>query len=95
MSVSIPNSVVSLKFYIEPQTDASRWETPETLETSFAKKEELIREMAKALFDEMIVSKISILLGIKLICSRVILYRKLPQKRRRTPASLQVSSQRS
>lgn len=41
---------------VEPKTDSSKWENVETLETSFEKKEELIREMAKELFEEMIVS---------------------------------------
>ena len=41
---------------VEPKTDSSKWESVETLETSFEKKEEMIREMARALFEEMIVS---------------------------------------
>ena len=31
---------------VKPKTESSKWESVETLETSFAKKEELIREMA-------------------------------------------------
>ena len=49
---------VTLLCEIEPKTDSSKWEPVETLETSFEKKEELVREMAKALFDEMIVSTV-------------------------------------
>lgn len=41
---------------VQPKTDSTLWQSVETLETSFAKKEELIREMAKALFEEIIVS---------------------------------------
>ena len=39
---------------VNPLTDQARWETVETLETSYAKKEELIREMAKSLFEDLI-----------------------------------------
>lgn len=39
---------------VQPKTDSARWESVATLETSFEKKEELIREMAKALFDDLI-----------------------------------------
>ena len=39
---------------VQPKTDSSKWESVVTLETSFEKKEQLIREMAKSLFDEMI-----------------------------------------
>ena len=42
----------------EPKTDSSKWESVETLETSFSKKEELVREMAKNLFEDMMVSKV-------------------------------------
>jgi hypothetical protein len=45
-----------LSYLTEPKTDSSKWENVETLETSFEKKEELVREMAKNLFEEMIVS---------------------------------------
>lgn len=39
---------------VKPLADPSRWEAVETLETSFKKKEELIREMAKKLFEDML-----------------------------------------
>ena len=34
-------------YFVGPISDQSRWEHPVTLETSFEKKEDLIREMAK------------------------------------------------
>lgn len=39
---------------VKPLADPARWEAVETLETSFKKKEELIREMAKKLFEDML-----------------------------------------
>ena len=41
---------------VRPISEKAKWQLVETLETSFEKKEELIREIAKNLFDEMIVS---------------------------------------
>ena len=41
---------------VQPKTDSAKWEGIATLETSFEKKEELIREMAKSLFDDLIKS---------------------------------------
>lgn len=49
----------------EPKTDSAKWESVETLETSFEKKEELVREMARALFEEMIVSILVIIFFIQ------------------------------
>jgi len=48
----------NLLYLKEPKTDSSKWESVETLETSFLKKEELVRELAKNLFDDMMVSKV-------------------------------------
>ena len=55
--LSIEEAVVSnLICVVEPLTDSGKWESVETLETSFEKKEELLREMGKKLFEDMIVS---------------------------------------
>ena len=39
---------------VQPLTDASAWQSPETLENSFEKKDEMIQEMAKTLFEELL-----------------------------------------
>ena len=42
---------------VRPLTDPTAWQSPQTLENSFEKKEEMIQEMAKALFEELLVSQ--------------------------------------
>lgn len=54
---------------VKPKTESSKWESVETLETSFAKKEELIREMAQELFEEMIVRNQRFIANIFYLCT--------------------------
>ena len=42
---------------LAPLTEMEKWESVETMETSYDKKEELIREMARELFQDLIVSQ--------------------------------------